>query len=529
MRVLVTGATGYVGGRLVPRLLEAGHEVHALVRDARRVAGRTWSDLVTVHEGDLTDADSLAPLRGLRFDAAYYLVHGMAEAGGFEAREQAAARNFAAAVRTEHCVYLGGLQPKHGEPREHLRSRAEVGRVLAEALPTTEFRAGPIIGSGSTSFEMVRYLTERLPAMVTPRWVRNEVQPIAVRDVLRYLLAALDAGPVGVVDVGGEPVSFGDMMRRYARLRGLRRRILIPTPVLAPRLAARWVGFVTPIPNRLAVPIIDGVRTPLLADLGAARRNFPDIKPMGYDEAVALALRRVDADEVETRWSGAAATGGGVAASGAGTTPAATGYELHDAENRKQEVRAVVVDAPAGEVFAVVAGLGGDRGWPAWDWAWRARGALDRFVGGPGLGRGRRRQDLLLPGDAVDFWRVEAVEVPRLLRLAAEMRMPGRAWLEFRVEPLGDARSRLVQTALFEPKGVPGLAYWWSLYPVHRWLFRDLARAIRREAEARAARAAQAAQAVARTEGERGGDDAADAVTRPGRRSGGTPPSGRPR
>lgn len=469
----MTGATGYVGGRLVPRLLAAGWDVHVLVRDAGRLAQRPWSDDVTVHVGDLMAPETLEQLP--TFAVAYYLVHGMTGNKDFEDRDAVAARNFAA-VRRAHTVYLGGLQPV-GEAASHLRSRAEVGAILAEQGPCTEFRAGPVIGSGSASFEMVRYLTERLPVMVTPRWVGNRIRPVAIRDVLAYLVAAADKRPVGILDVGADVVRFADLMQAYAQARGLRRRALLPTPVLAPKLAARWVQFVTPVPNTLAIPIIEGMREDLVGDPAEARRLFADIEPTPLAEALRLAVGRTDADDVETRWGGAA--------------PSAT-YQVVDEENLVQEIRTAYADAAPEAVFVVLLRMGGENGWPAMDWAWRLRGAMDRAVGGPGLRRGRRSRSTLRPGDELDFWRVEAVEAPTRLRLRAEMKLPGTAWLEFTIEPLGDG-SRITQTASFEPRGLPGLLYWKSLYPVHRVLFRRMVRNIARAAEAGEAQPVQGA------------------------------------
>jgi len=317
----------------------------------------------------------------------------------------------------------------------------------------------------------VRYLTERLPAMVAPRWILNPVQPIAIRDVLAYLLAALAAGPQGVVEIGAERLSFREMMQGYAAARGLRRWIL-PVPVLAPGLAARWVGWVTPIPNRLAIPLIEGIVTPVVADTERATQLFPAIHPIGYREAVGRALDRTRLGNVETRWSGAL-----------GAPSAAVTCELRDREGLIQEVRTVKTPASPEAVFASFCALGGEAGWPAWQWAWRMRGALDRLLGGPGLRRGRRDARELWPGEALDFWRVEAVEAPRLLRLRAEMKVPGRAWLQYEAVPEGPG-TRLVQTALFEPEGLAGALYWYLLYPVHARIFSDLARALARRAEA---------------------------------------------
>jgi uncharacterized protein YbjT (DUF2867 family) len=421
---------------------------------------------VEVHRGSLEDPEALRrALEGV--EAAYYLVHAMLSEKDFQKAEERQAKVFAQTTREAgvgHVVYLGGLLPKGAKPSPHLASRARVGEILRAHLPATEFRAGPIVGSGSASFEMVRYLTERLPVMVAPRWVLNPVSPIAVRDVLAYLLLALEKGPRAVVEVGGEPITFRAMMETYARLRGLR-RIILPVPVLAPWLAARWVGLVTPIPNRLAVPLVQGILHPLVGDTTRARTLFPEVNPIPYERAVALALERMALGEVETRWSGALF---------------GPGYLLEDREGMIREVRTLRVEAPPEAVFRVLASLGGDRGWLVWGWAWWLRGLLDRLLGGPGLRRGRRHPTELLPGEAVDFWRVEALNPPRLLRLRAEMRLPGEAWLEWRLLD-EDGGCRLVQTAYFAPRGLSGFLYWWLLYPFHRRIFSDLVGAVRRE------------------------------------------------
>ena len=474
MHVLVTGATGYIGGRLVTRLLDAGHTVRVLVRDASRINGRPWAQRVEVVEGDVLQPATLpAAVSGV--ETAYYLVHSMSGRGDFAELDKQAAANFAeAGAHLKHVIYLGGLQPPVDHAvSAHLRSRAETGAVLRARLPVTELRAGPIIGSGSASFEMLRYLVERLPVMVTPRWVNNLVQPIAIRDILQYLVAALDRAPMGIVAVGAEPLSFMQMMRQYAQVRGLH-RLIFTVPVLTPTLSARWVGLITPIPNRLAVPLIQGVIEPLLCPDDRARQLFPEIQPMNYRTAVQRALMRTHEQAVETRWSGA--LGGGAQ------------HVLRDWEGMIQEVRVVPVDAPAEDVFAVVTSLGGDTGWLVWRWAWWLRGLMDKVIGGPGLRRGRRHPTALLPGEAVDFWRVETVQQPALLRLRAEMKVPGQAWLQWQIEKTGPSQSRLVQTALFEPRGLWGVLYWYVLYPLHRVIFTSMARAIGRRAEQRSAR-----------------------------------------
>ena len=470
-RVLVTGATGYVGGRLVDELLSRGFAVRVLVRQADRVADRSWQKSVGVVEGDLLLAETLT-CAFEDVDIAYYLVHSMGGKGDFAERDRQAAANFVGAAReVSQVIYLGGLVPRAESTRAlsaHLTSRAEVGRILREGLPTTEFRAGPIIGSGSASFEMVRYLTERLPVMVAPRWILNEVQTIGMGDILSYLLQAAGRDDVeGVIEVGAEPLTFKQMMKVYAEVRGLP-RIIIPLPVLAPKLAALWVGLVTPIPNSLAVPLVEGVVHPVVGDPARAHRLFPEIRPISYQEAVALALERTEADDILTRWSGAA-----------GDSP---GFRFTDREGMMREVRTRQVDATPEAVFRSFVSLGGERGWRAWNWAWSVRGFIDWMLGGPGLRRGRRHPIELLPGESVDCWRVEAVQPPSLLRLRAEMKIPGQAWLQFEAIPEDD-RTRLVQTAYFVPTGFLGWLYWYGIYVVHALIFSGLITAVAWDAE----------------------------------------------
>ena len=469
MNVLVAGATGYVGGRLVPRLIAAGHRVVCLAREPGRLAGRSWGD-VEIRQGDALEAESLRPaLAGI--DAAFYLIHSMAEGTkDFEDRDRTAAENFGTAAveaGVRRIVYLGGLGTRDEQTSAHLASRHEVGDVLrASGIPVTEFRAAVIVGAGSISFEMIRYLTERLPVMITPRWVTTRCQPISIENVLDYLVGSLSesASTGRTLEIGGPDVlTYGEMMRGYAAERGLV-RFLIPVPFLTPRLSSYWVDFVTPIPASFSHPLIEGLRSEVIVhDPGAQEIFSLDLVP--YREAVRQALQRIRTGDVETDWAGARA---GLRA----------GVTLRDTEGMIVEQRRVDVKASVERVYSVFSSVGGKRGWFYAGWAWKLRGFLDRIVGGVGMRRGRRSSTHLRPGDAVDFWRVEAVEPGRLLRLRAEMKVPGRAWLQFEAVPGEEGRSLLIQTAFFEPHGVSGLAYWYVLYPIHQLIFSGMARSI---------------------------------------------------
>ncbi len=471
-RVLVTGASGYIGGRLVPRLLRAGYAVRVLARDPDRLQGRPWGERVEVVRGDVLDPDTLPAALG-SVSAAYYLIHAMSDSAEFQRRDLDAARNFstaAAGAGVKRIVYLGGL----GDPAEklspHLRSRQETGAALREGdVPVTEFRAGIVVGAGSASFEMIRDLTERLPVMVCPRWVFNRVQPIAVRDVLAYLLAALETPESAgqTIEIGGADVlTYGQMMLGFAKARGLR-RWLISVPVLTPRLSSYWVHLVTPVPARIAAPLIEGLKNEVIVRDQRAQELFPHIEPVGYQTALGRALRSLEAGQVETTWSDALASSQGDAASVA----------LTYGQGMVVERRERSVAAPPDEVFRVFVGLGGQRGWLYGTWLWRLRGSLDRLVGGVGFRRGRRHPDEARVGDAIDFWRVEWIEPGRSLRLRAEMKLPGRAWLQFDAEPQGQG-ARLIQRAFFAPKGLAGLLYWYALYPVHGLIFSKLCQRI---------------------------------------------------
>ncbi|NJP32176.1 SDR family oxidoreductase [Micromonospora thermarum] len=484
MRCLVTGATGYIGGRLAPRLLAEGHTVRCLARKAGRLRDVPWASRTEIAEGDLRRPDTLAAVFD-GVDVAYYLVHSLGQSG-FESADREAATHFAEAARAagvRRIVYLGGPEPpaEAGLSSPHLRSRAEVGRILlASGVPTVVLRAAVIIGSGSASFEMLRYLTERLPGMVTPRWVRNRIQPIAVRDVLRYLVAATRLPPDvnRAFDIGGPDVlTFQDMMQRYARVAGLPRRIILPVRALTPSLSSYWVGLITPVPNKIARPLVESLIHEAVArehDIAAYAPDPPE-GLTGFDEAVALALAKVRDAEVETRWS--TASGPDAPAEPLPSDPEWSGGTAYT------DVRERVVDAPPDRLWRVIEGVGGEHGWYSFPLAWSVRGWLDRLIGGVGLRRGRRDPHRLQVGEALDFWRVEEIVPGELLRLRAEMRLPGRAWLEMRAMPAGDGRSRYHQRAVFLPRGLAGHAYWGAVAPFHAVVFGGMARNIAKGAE----------------------------------------------
>jgi uncharacterized protein YbjT (DUF2867 family) len=477
--VLVTGVTGYIGGRLVPWLLEAGYRVRVMARDKNRLQSRAWLKQVEIVEGDVLEPDSLtSALSGVQ--AAYYLIHSMSAGPNHEKRDLQAASNFAAAARLNgvgRIVYLGALGDPRSDLSRHLRSRQQTGQVLKESgVPVTEFRAAIVVGSGSISFEMIRYLTERVPVMVCPRWVFQRVQPIAIGDVLNYLVSALETpGSAGkVIEIGGsEILSYGDMMLGYARARGLRRK-LFPVPVLTPRLSSYWVHLVTPIQASVARPLIEGLRDEVIVRDPSARDLFPQIKPMDYHTAVSLALADLEARHVETSWSDALVNSQG------DIVPAV----LTTQEGMHIDGRQQIVPVQPTAVFQVIRRLGGHNGWLYLNWAWRFRGWLDRLVGGVGLRRGQRDPEDIRVGDAIDFWRVEAVTPDKSLLLRAEMKFPGRGWLQFETHPYGDGQTRLVQTSIFAPKGLLGLLYWYLLYPIHNIVFAGLIRSISRQAQA---------------------------------------------
>ena len=473
--ILLTGATGYVGGRLLEPLTRRGHRVRCLARRPEALDGRV-APMPEVMQGDVRDPAALkAAMEGV--DTALFMVHALGAGKAFEEQEYECARAFGKAAReagVRHIVYLGGLA-HGGGLSPHLASRIHVGEILAESgVPVTEFRASVIIGSGSAPFEMIRHLVNRLPAMVCPTWVLTDAQPIAIQDVLAYLLAAIEAGPdmARVYEIGGrDTVSYRGLMLEVARQRGLKRYI-IPVPVLSPRLSSRWLALVTPLYAEIGRKLIDGVRHPSVVRDESALEAFP-IRPIGYREAIASAFAKEEREFAETHWADALSAPGGAASWG--------GVEV---KSRLIDQRERFVAADPAAVFRAVERIGGRTGWYFANWLWDVRGLIDLVAGGPGMRRGRRDAERLRVGDALDCWRVERLEQGQQVRLQAEMKLPGKAWLEFEVTP-EESGAMLKQAAIFQPKGLLGLAYWYGIYPLHQLVFAGMLRGIARAAERR--------------------------------------------
>lgn len=479
-RVAVAGASGYIGGRLTSRLIELGYSVRCLARYPGKILGREWAanPRVEVRQTDLTDAGSLASvLEGCA--AAFYLVHSMTSAGGsYAERDRDLALQFARAARqagVERILYLGGLGETGPDLSEHLASRREVEAALASTgVPVTVFRAAMIIGSGSASFEILRYLVERLPVMITPKWVSTPCQPIAVRNVIEYLAGALAAPETvgGTFDIGGpEALRYRDILRIMAEELGLKRRWIIPVPVLTPRLSSYWIHLVTPLSHDIARPLAEGLKNPVVCRENRITEIMPQ-KLLTVREAIQAALSKMAEHDVETNWS--------MAGPIPGDPDWAGGTVFRDA-------RQVTMNAPPRAVFEAICRVGGGHGWYAADWLWTVRGWLDRLAGGPGLRRGRRDPEEVGFGEALDFWRVVGYEQDRRLALRAEMKLPGEALLEFVIEPDSAGGCSLRQQALFKPRGLLGLLYWYSVAPLHHVVFRGMLKGIEEEALRRAA------------------------------------------
>jgi len=473
MQILLTGATGYVGGVLLPELERQGHSVRCLVRRPAKIAGKTGPGTEVI-VGDASDpADLARSCAGI--DVAYWLVHSMESGVDFERSDRLAAERFAEAAKSagvRRIVYLGGLGADDDTLSAHLRSRHEVGAILrASGLDVVEFRASIVIGAGSFSFDLVRTLVERLPVMICPAWLATPTQPIAIADVVDYLAAAADLPPgrSRIFEIGGpDKVSYGAIMREYARQRGLH-RLMIPVPVLTPRLSSLWLKLVTPQYSKVGRKLIDGLKNPTVVTSDAALREFP-FRPRGLREAVREAMIQEDTSFSGRRW-----------ADFADAEELPPRYGGRTAGTRLVDHRHLVVAVEPARAFAAIERIGGGNGWYACNWLWQVRGWMDRVIGGPGMSRGRRDPLKLLTGDTLDCWKVELCEPPRRLRLAAEMKMPGRGWLEFEVVPR-DGDVTIHQTAVFDPKGLGGLLYWYSIWPLHELVFRRMLAGIARAA-----------------------------------------------
>lgn len=470
--ILVTGATGYVGGRLIPALIDKGYRVRAMGRNMEKLACRPWARhrLVERVRGDVLDAESLhRAAEGCR--SAYYLVHSMiAQKDQFVQADRRAARNMAEAASAaglERIIYLGGLaEAKHQPLSKHLESRLEVAEILqAGPVPTTDLRAPMILGSGSASFEILRYLVERLPVMITPRWVRSINQPIAIRNVIAYLVGCLEKEETAgrTYDIGGPDIlTYRKLLDTYAEEAGLRKRLIIPVPVLTPTLSAYWIHLISPVPHSIAMPLTEGLTSDAVCTENRIRDLIPQ-KLLSCREAIRLALDRIEQEKVDTCWMDAgsliepewAHCGD---ADWAGGTLMNCGYRI-------------LLKATAEEIWQPVIRIGGGTGWYFGNLLWRLRGLMDRWVGGVGLRRGRRHPSDVRVGDALDFWRVLEVEPPYRLLLVAEMKTPGEALLEFKIRPFGKQQVELQMLSRFSPKGLFGILYWYMLYPFHQWLF----------------------------------------------------------
>lgn len=478
-RILVTGATGYIGGRLIHPLLDAGYQVRVMTRNQSHLQGRSWLDSVEAMEGDVLDADSLSAVLE-DVDVAFYLIHSMGGTDEFAERDQQASKNFATSATqrgVKQLIYLGGLGQPDDSLSEHLSSRQQVGDTLRKYHQgVTEFRAAMVVGSGSLSFEMVRNLTERLPIMIAPKWLYTRSQPIAISDVITYLLASINRPDCygEIVEIGGSDIlTYHEMILAYAKARNLR-RLLIPVPLLTPRLSSYWVHMVTPVSAKLVRPLVEGLRNEMIVTQSTAQERFPDIHPVDFETALQIALSELEAYKVETSWTDSMAA----------TWEQDEPYTFVEERGMLIERRTRKLDVPRADVFRAFTSLGGETGWLYLNFLWHIRGWMDRVVGGPGYRRGRPHRENLRIGDALDFWRVEAIEPNHLLLLRAEMKLPGKGWLQYEVTSDDEGQSKLIQTAYFAPKGLFGYVYWYAIFILHKLIFNGIIDQIVEQAKA---------------------------------------------
>jgi uncharacterized protein YbjT (DUF2867 family) len=472
--ILVTGSTGYIGGKLIPRLLQEGYKVRVFARDPEKLKNLAWRSQVQIAVGDVHQPETLrSALAGI--DSAYYLIHSMTAGAGFAQQDVTAAENFGQAAKkagVKRIIYLGGLGNPAAELSEHLRSRQQTGQALrSSAVSTTEFRAAVIVGAGSISFEMIRYLAERVPVMICPRWVKTKVQPIAIQDVISYLADCLKnpQSQGRIIEIGGTDVlTYGDMMKGYARVRGLP-RLLLHVPVLTPRLSSYWVHWVTPISAAYARPLIEGLRNEVIVTDDNASQLFPHVKPLGYEHAVCQALSQLEPECCKLNLE----------------TEKETGNSLYFTKIHNGmiiEVRQKTVRAGIEAAYKTFTQLGGPNGWPC-NSAWRLRAAIDKIIGGVGMRKTHPETNNIKLGDIIDFLRVVKIEPNKIIRLEVDMKLPGDGWLQFEAKPAENARTNIVQTVFFAPKGLFGTVYWYLLQPIHRLIFSKMINNLAEKAE----------------------------------------------
>ena len=476
--ILVTGATGYVGGRLVSKLLEMNYQVRVLARNPSRLENNIWYKNVEIHKGDVLNKESLSGLFE-NVEKAYYLIHSMSNFNNFTETDIKAAKIFSEVAKQENLnqiIYLGGLADNTSNLSKHLKSRLLTGDELRKSgIQIIEFRASVIVGSGSLSFEMIRNLTERIPVMICPRWVYTKTQPISIKNVLDYLFACLkiDFEKNEIFEIGGKDVlSYGLMIKQYASMRKLK-RLLIPIPILTPKLSSYWVHWTTPLSQNITRPLVEGLKNESIVKNFNVNSYFKNINILTYNESLELALNNLEAGNVETSWSDSLSS----------SNSDEYLVDLQSKEGLLIERRNIYIESSPKKIFSFILTLGGQHGWLYGNSLWKIRGYIDLLFGGVGLRRGRRNPNQLRQGDALDFWRVEKIILNKLLRLKAEMKLPGNAWLQYEIIPIDNIKTEIIQTAYFAPKGLGGLLYWYILYPIHQIIFSGLIKTIKKRVE----------------------------------------------